>query len=104
MREPHEQEVANQFGPESCADLREEVGEAFDRGKSRPARRIMSFGLHGVRRPVTNPVRRPQFTLRAPLLAILVVAELFQWIEQEVRIVRERQAMIAFQFSSPGSF
>ena len=37
MKEPHEQGVANQFGPESCAGLREKAGEAFDRGKSRPA-------------------------------------------------------------------
>ena len=37
MKEPHEQGVATQFGPESCADLRKEMGEAFDRGKSRPA-------------------------------------------------------------------
>jgi RNA-directed DNA polymerase len=37
MKEPHEKGIANQFGPESCAGLREETGEAFDRGKSRPA-------------------------------------------------------------------
>jgi len=37
MKEPHEQGVANQFGPESCAGSRKGTGEAFDRGKSRPA-------------------------------------------------------------------
>jgi hypothetical protein len=45
MKEPHEQGVANQFGPESCADLREGVGEAFDRGKSRPAIELVKSSL-----------------------------------------------------------
>jgi hypothetical protein len=47
---------------------------------------------------------RPQFTLRASLFGILLVANLFQWIEQEVRIVRERQTMVEFQNGSPGDF
>ena len=40
MKEPHEQGRAYQFDPESCAGFREETGEAFDRGKSRPAMQL----------------------------------------------------------------
>ena len=29
MKEPHEQGLANQFGPESCADRRKAMGEAL---------------------------------------------------------------------------
>jgi hypothetical protein len=32
MKEPHEQGIANQFGPESCAGFREGTGEALTGG------------------------------------------------------------------------
>jgi hypothetical protein len=41
---------------------------------------------------------RPQFTLRALLVAMLVVAVTLAWVARNARIVRERQAMLR-QFS-----
>ena len=37
MKEPYTEGVANHRGPESCADNREVIREAVDRGTSRPA-------------------------------------------------------------------
>lgn len=39
MQVPHDEGVANYIDPESCADVREDLGEAFDRGVHRPSYR-----------------------------------------------------------------
>ena len=39
MQVLHDEGVANYIDPESCADVREDLGEAFDRGVYRPSHR-----------------------------------------------------------------
>ncbi len=49
-------------------------------------------------------MRRPQLTLRALLVAMLVVGAVLAWIEQQMSIVRERAAMIVLEGSAPVMF
>jgi hypothetical protein len=55
MKKSYKESVANYFGPESCADARKGMGEAFDRGTHRLAIEP---------RKMSNPRRRRTMNMR----------------------------------------
>jgi hypothetical protein len=59
MKKSYKERIANYFGPESCADNRKVMGEAFDRGTHRLA--IEPRKAIPPRRRRTNEMRKATF-------------------------------------------
>ena len=59
MKKSYKERIANYFGPESCADVRKAMGEAFDRGTHRLA--IEPRNTISPRRRRSNEMRKATF-------------------------------------------